>query len=139
MVIGTGVDIVEIDRFRSLEDEKTFFEQILTDEEVLYVSHGPRPESKVAALLALKEATLKALGCGLHDGFRWHDITISDSGEITLSGRLASLAAQQSVTSIHSSHSCSENRVVAFVLLENYRQEGTHEQHRIVRDEIQHL
>ncbi len=139
MVVGTGVDIVEIDRFRILDDKDQFLNEILTEQEILFVSHSPHPESRAAALLALKEATLKALGCGLNDGFRWHEIEISDSGEIGLSGRLAFLAAQQSVTSIHSSQSSSENRAVAFVLLENDRQEETHEQRRIVRDEIQGL
>jgi holo-[acyl-carrier protein] synthase len=139
MVVGAGVDIVEIDRFRRLEDKEGFFREVLTNAEISSVSNGPHQETRAAALFALKEATLKALGCGLHGGLRWHEVEVSPGGEVKFSGHLASLAMRQSVTAIHSSQSCSENRVVAFVLLENNRQEETHEQRRIVRDEIQGL
>ncbi len=139
MVVGTGIDIVEVDRFRTLEDRQDFFRQFLTEDELRSVSQGPHPDLNAATLFALKEAALKALGCGLHNGLLWHDVGVDPGGRVTLSGRLASLASQLSVTTIHSSHSCSENRAVACVVFENDRQEETHEQRRIVRDEIQGL
>jgi phosphopantetheine--protein transferase-like protein len=139
MVQGTGVDIVEIDRFRNQSDELKFIAEFLTETELRNAPHGGGRHRYYASLFATKEALLKALRCGLHDGSYWHDVEVSANGELRLSGRLASLASQLSVTAIHSSQSCSENRVVAFVLLENDRQEETHEQRRIVRDEIQRL
>lgn len=125
MVHGTGVDIIEVDRFQRLNDALAFARTILTDNELRRIPPGPNQSAAQAALFAVKEAILKALGCGLHDGSFWHDMEVANTGDVKLSGHLASLAQQQSISAIHSSHSCSENRVVAFVVMENDRQEDT--------------
>ena len=128
MVIGTGIDIIEIDRFRNQSDERRFIAEFLTETELQNAPGGVSRARYYATLFALKEATLKALRCGLHDGFLWHDVHVGADGATALSGLPASLASQLSVTSIHSSHSCSKDRVVAIVLLANDQQEEPHEQ-----------
>ena len=125
MVQGAGVDIVEIDRFRNQSDERQFVAEFLTEAEIQNTPRGDARHLHYATLFAVKEALFKALGCGLHEGSYWHDVQIDESGPPRLSGRLADLALQQSITAVHSSHSYSENCVVAFVLLENDRQEDT--------------
>lgn len=123
MVQGTGVDIVEIDRFRNLSDEQEFIKQLLTETEIRSTPRGMNQGLHYATLFAIKEALLKALGCGLHDGSFWHDVEVDENGAPRLSGRLEALARRRSVSAIHSSQSSSEQCVVAFVLLENNRQE----------------
>ncbi len=125
MVRGAGVDIIEIARFGGVDSKQEFIREVLTDNEIQSVSNGPDRSASYATAFAIKEAVLKALGCGLHDGSYWHDVVIDADGNITLSGHLASIARNQSVTTIHSSQSRSENCVVAFVLLENDNQEET--------------
>ena len=139
MVIGTGIDIIEIDRFRNQGDEQRFIAEFLTETELQNAPRGIGRPRYYASRFALKEALLKALKCGLHEGFSWHDVQIGADGTMTLSGHPASLASQLSVTSIHGSHSCSKDRAVAIVMLANDRQEELHEQRRIVREEVQRL
>ena len=125
MVRGAGVDIIEIARFGGVDSKQEFIREVLTDNEIQSVSIGPNQSASYATAFTIKEAVLKALGCGLHDGSYWHDVEIDANGSIRLTGHLASLARQQSISAIHSSQSRSENCVVAFVLLENENQEET--------------
>ena len=119
MLVGTGIDIIEFNRFRNLKDKGDFVRQVLTENEIGIALRRSNQDIFYATAFAVKEAILKALGCGLHDGSHWHEVELNDRWETRLSGRLAALASQQSVTVIHSSQSCTENCVVALVLLEN--------------------
>ena len=94
MVLGIGVDIVSHERFQHLDDRAGFLDQILTPAEL---ERAPRrnPDSYFAAALAAKEAVLKALGCGLSQGWLWHQVEISDDHTVHLSGRLAELLREQ--------------------------------------------
>lgn len=73
MIVGIGVDIVDIARFeRSLERTPRLRERLFTPGE------RSLPAPSLAARFAAKEALIKALGGS--DGFRWHDVEIrSDS------------------------------------------------------------
>jgi len=115
---GIGVDLVEIERFRRVDNKDEFLGQILTEREILDIRGGERQDLLHATLFAVKEAVLKALGTGLTLGARWHDIEISRDLKVTLSGAIAETAGAKSVTKIHVSESHSEDYAAALVVVE---------------------
>jgi holo-[acyl-carrier protein] synthase len=118
MITGVGVDIIPIERFSQESNREGFLEQILTEEELLRTPKGDQRDAFCARIFATKEAVLKALGCGLHSGFRWRDISVTEGPEVHLSGWLRSFAEGLSMSRIHVSHSSSNTHAVAFVLFE---------------------
>jgi holo-[acyl-carrier protein] synthase len=118
MLKGTGIDIVEMEKFTKIKNDNDFIRQILTFDEISNLTSKNMCEGQVAIIFAIKEAVLKALGWGLTFGSYWHDIEVSDEGQIKLTGVLKEQAEKMQVSRIHSSHSFSKNYVTAFVLLE---------------------
>lgn len=78
-MIYTGIDLVEIERFKNLKPEiKTrFSKRVFSEEERAYIGNS---DSRAAGIFAAKEATAKALGCGIGP-ISWQDITISHTDE----------------------------------------------------------
>jgi holo-[acyl-carrier protein] synthase len=69
MVIGVGIDLIEIDRIRNaMTNNPRFVYRILTDRERDYC----RTPQQVAGRWAAKEAIAKAVGLSL----RWHQVEI---------------------------------------------------------------
>ena len=67
MIVGTGIDIVQIARIEKISQNSRFFTRVFTpNENALFESSGKRIET-IAGRFAAKEAILKALGCGLCD------------------------------------------------------------------------
>ena len=79
MVLGTGIDIVEVDRVRrELSCSRwSAADGIFRPREVQYCYTGGRPEKRFAALFAAKEAAGKALGIGAPDLSAFRDIEIA--------------------------------------------------------------
>ena len=125
MIAGVGVDIVPLERFEREKERPGFLEQILTDEELKHLPVGGRQVACCAMIFATKEAVLKALGCGLHSGFRWRDIVVSEGPEVRLFGWLRRFAEEQSMVKVHVSHSSTPTHAVAFVLFETNNPEVT--------------
>ena len=123
MITGVGTDIVEIDRFRNLEQKAEFLAQVFTHTEIHSAPNGPSQDTFYATLFAVKEALLKALGCGLQQGSVWRDIQISNDWRPHLSGSLGRLAEENLVSKIHVSHAHSGKSAVAFVLIETTNEE----------------
>lgn len=118
MVKGIGVDIVNLDRFENINNEQDFVNQILSDYEISVVmAHNPK-YVQVAKAFALKEATMKALGTGLHYGSYWHNIEISEFWEIKLSGYLKKISDKMKINKINNSFAQTKNYVTAVVILE---------------------
>lgn len=102
MVIGIGVDLVEVGRMRvALSRTPTLSERLFTPGERAYAEAARDPAARFAARFAAKEAVLKALGLGL-GGADWHDIEVvrAESGAplLRLSGRAATAAEAAGVT-----------------------------------------
>jgi len=66
MIVGLGVDVVEIVRIRRTMERfgKRFSERILSAEELRHGGHARDPARSMARFFAVKEATAKALGTG---------------------------------------------------------------------------
>jgi holo-[acyl-carrier protein] synthase len=77
LIKGSGIDIIEIQRIRTLIEEKgqVALERLFTEREVEYCASKRDPYPSYAARFAAKEAFLKALGTGLR-GLKWAEIEI---------------------------------------------------------------
>ena len=124
MIVGIGVDVVDLERFASvMQRQPRFVERVFTDDERAYCERGKGSSvrcQRFAARFAAKEAVMKALGCGL-GAYGFHDVAVArddESGEPTLvvSGKAATLAGERGVARWHLSLTHSDVVAVAFVV-----------------------
>ncbi len=118
MVTGIGIDLVEIGRFRAMHDPDGFLGEILTREELADHPGVQGDPVRCATLFAVKEAVLKALGCGLSAGSFWRDVRVDRRYHPTLTGAVGRIAGKARRSSIHVSHAASKNYATAIVLIE---------------------
>ena len=105
MIIGIGLDIVEISRIEEALKKDAFRERVFTPAEQRYCdARGKGRAASYAARFAAKEAVLKALGTGFVGG-TWQDIELSldATGQpwVRLSGYFKETADKLKVTCIH--------------------------------------
>ena len=120
MIVGIGVDAVEIDRFRrSLERTPSMKTRLFTHEELEYVKPHDDPTASLAARFAAREAVMKAMGVGL-GAFEFHDVWVqrADSGRPTLAvtGRAEQIANELGVTGWHLSITHTDTTAIAYVI-----------------------
>lgn len=76
MIIGIGVDIIEIERVRqAIQNNKNFLSKLFTEQEIDYFISRNMNSEVIAGNFAAKEAVSKALGTGIR-GFSFKDIEI---------------------------------------------------------------
>ena len=76
MIIGIGVDIIEIERVRqAIQNNKNFLSKLFTEREIDYFISRNMNSEVIAGNFAVKEAVSKALGTGIR-GFSFKDIEI---------------------------------------------------------------
>jgi holo-[acyl-carrier protein] synthase len=79
-ILGLGVDLADIERVRRLlERHPRFAERCFTAHEREYAFRYARPERRLAARFAGKEAVMKSLGAGWRH-IRWQDVEITGGG-----------------------------------------------------------
>jgi holo-[acyl-carrier protein] synthase len=97
MVIGVGLDLVEVARLRqSLERTPGLRQRVFTGAELAWADAADDPTERLAARFAAKEAFLKSLGVGLTDvALRDIEVMRGPGGAPTLElhGAAADLAA----------------------------------------------
>ena len=116
MIIGVGIDVVDIARFgESLERTPGLSARLFTP------SEATRPLASLAARFAAKEALAKALGAP--SGMHWHDAEVvsESSGRplFSLRGSVSARAAELGVSSVHLSLSHDAGIASAVVVLES--------------------
>lgn len=120
MVIGNGVDIVEIERISDIvKKNPRFLEKCFTENErALFLEKGMKIET-IAAGFAGKEAVSKALGTGIR-GFNLVDIEILRDALgkpiVHLLGKAKDVAANKQIHRIELSLSHSDVQAIAFAL-----------------------
>jgi holo-[acyl-carrier protein] synthase len=126
MIIGTGVDIVDIQRLeRALANHgKRFVDRVFTEREVAYCEMYARAAERYATRFAAKEAARKAIGSATPvTALAWHDVEIISSTEgapqLEFHGRAAELVEQLKITRAHVSLSHGAEQAIAFVILES--------------------
>ena len=76
MIVGVGVDAVDVARFRKvLERRPSFGTRSFTDSERADAAGSADVAQSLAARFAAKEAVMKALGSGL-GAFAWTDVEV---------------------------------------------------------------
>lgn len=121
-IIGTGVDIIEIERIdRAVSRSGRFMDIVFTaGEREYFKSRGNKP-CHIAGNFAAKEAVVKSLGTGFR-GMRWQDIEITRDSlgkPLTLlHGEAAAAAERAGILAIRISISHSRDYAVAVAVAE---------------------
>ncbi len=126
MVVGIGVDIIEIIRLENAFAQphgERLRKRIFTEQEIAYCEQAARKSERYATRFAAKEAARKAIGAATPvTALGWHEVEIISSTEgapqLELHGRAAELAKQLQITHAHVSLSHGNNQAIAFVVLE---------------------
>lgn len=124
MIIGTGVDIVEIARFRNVMErlKDRFVLRVFTPSEQEFCNKHRDPAPHFAVRFAAKEAMFKALGTGWAKGVTWLDVEIlrerTEAPRLSLRGEAERLCKSMGAGKIHLSLSHSEHSAIAVVILE---------------------
>ncbi len=95
MIIGIGVDIIEVARIQKSHNQYgyRFLNKVFTEDEIAYCMEFKGNEFvHLAARFAVKEAFSKAIGTGLTQGFKLKEVSVKNKltgePEIILSGNL---------------------------------------------------
>jgi holo-[acyl-carrier protein] synthase len=120
-IIGVGIDVAEIDRFRAALARTPHMAQRLFSESELTLPSGERRGiASLAARFAAKEALAKALGAP--PGLQWQDaeVYVEESGQprLRVTGTVAARAAELGVSSWHVSLSHDAGVASAVVIAE---------------------
>lgn len=124
MIKGTGIDIIEVERIRSVMERDTGFrDKIFTPEEIRYCESKKNKYQHYAARFSAKEALMKAIGTGWRFGIRFADIEVFhndlEQPQIRVSGKANELLSDLSISKIHVSLSHLKELATAIVIIEN--------------------
>ncbi len=111
MVIGIGIDIIEIDRIKESVDKfgERFLNKVYTKTELDYCLKKKYKYQHLAARFAAKEAVYKALATGWNKDVSWQNIEISNEPNgmpvVALKGKLNKFLQKGKDLKISMSHS----------------------------------
>ena len=123
MILGTGIDIVEINRFKEIENLKGIAKKILHTNELVEFNKKVKDQPLfLAKKFAFKEAFVKAIGTGFREPYYLNRIEIIKDKlgkpSVVTHGEAKEEFKNLGITKAHVSLSDTENYVVAFVVLE---------------------
>jgi holo-[acyl-carrier protein] synthase len=125
MLIGTGIDVIEIERIaQSIERYgERFLRRVFTADEIAYCERKRNCAESFAARFAAKEAGAKALGTGIQHGVVWTEIEVRrEYGQrptLHFSGRAQAMAEKLGVKHVSLSLTHDRQTAIAAVHLEN--------------------
>lgn len=121
MILGSGVDIVEVSRIERIIEEKrdSFLEKIFTAEEIEHIKKKNYSAQTISGLFAAKEAVSKLLGTGIGK-VNWKHIQVchDEIGKpyVKLKGEGLQRASKLNIDQIHLSISHEKEYALAFAL-----------------------
>jgi holo-[acyl-carrier protein] synthase len=124
MILGTGIDIIEVARIASSFEKfgERFVNRILLPDEIAYCLAHRKPAPFLAVRFAAKEAISKAFGTGIGAQLGWQDLEIrrKESGEpfVILHGKGKILFETRGAKQLLVSLSHTENYAAATAILE---------------------
>ncbi|MBN9656965.1 MAG: holo-[acyl-carrier-protein] synthase [Paludibaculum sp.] len=125
MILGTGIDLAEVDRIQASIERygDRFLHRIYTEKERAYVARKANKYERYAARFAAKEAGMKAIGTGWRHGITWQDFEVTNlpSGRptITFHGVAKQIAERMGVKHAHLSLTHTKQYGQAFLILED--------------------
>lgn len=126
MIVGIGIDIIEVARIREvLQRTPRFRERVFTAAERIYCdSRGAVAAQHYAARFAAKEAALKALQTGWRGGISWQDAEVAahESGApyLILHGLVLELFNSSGANAAHLSLAHTTEHAIAQVVFEGF-------------------
>ncbi len=127
MILGTGVDLVEIVRIERaiVRFGERFLRRVFTPDEIRYCQSRRHSAEHFAVRFAAKEAVAKALGLATPGGIRWQEIEVvrQDTGkpDVKLRGNAKATADQLGLHHLHLSLSHTATHALAFAVAEDAR------------------
>jgi holo-[acyl-carrier protein] synthase len=127
MIVGIGVDIVEVGRVKELlaRYRDRFVRRVFTEAEARYAGRSVREAERLAGRFAAKEAVLKAFGTGKSHGILWRDVETVRGAmgkpEVKLYGKALNYMKELGGNRIHVSITHDGGKAVAFVIIETGR------------------
>ena len=124
MILGTGIDIIEVARIASSFERfgERFVNRILLPGEIAYCLSHRTPGPFLAARFAAKEAISKAFGTGIGAQLGWQDMEVrrKESGEpfVVMHGKGGELFQARGARCLHVSLTHTENYAAATAILE---------------------
>jgi holo-[acyl-carrier protein] synthase len=125
MILGIGVDAVEIDRVEEMlaRSGERLMDRVLSAGEAEYVRQKSAPAAFLAVRLAAKEAAYKALAGGdAVPGISWRDVEVvkaaTGAPSLALHGRAAARFEELGARTIHVTLTHSQHTAVAVVIVE---------------------
>jgi holo-[acyl-carrier protein] synthase len=125
MIVGTGIDLVEVPRIAAAIERHgdRFLRRVFTDAEIAYCESKANRSERYAARFAAKEAGLKAIGTGWNHGVAWRDVEVQRlpgcRPTLAFHGKAAEIAASLGVKRISLSISHTAEHAIAQVILED--------------------
>jgi holo-[acyl-carrier protein] synthase len=125
MILGTGIDIIEVERIEASYEKfgERFLNRILVAGEMEYCLSHKKPGPFLAARFAAKEAVSKAFGTGIGAQLSWQDIEVKrkDSGEpyVVMHGKGDELKKRRGARIVHLTISHTEKHATAMAILES--------------------
>ena len=119
MIVGLGIDLAEVERYRFDPDKLAWFaRKVYTEEEMTYAMRKRNWPERLAGFYAAKEATRKAFGHAIP--WRWVGVGHERSGKpaIELFGDAKRLLATRGVRTIHLTITHTATTAAAVVILE---------------------
>ena len=124
MILGIGIDIVEVARVQASHQEfgERFLKRILHPNEIGYCLAHQAPAPFLAVRFAAKEAIAKAFGTGIGEQLGWHDLEVArrESGEpfVILHAAGQKLLKERGAHAVLISLSHTQNYAAAVAVLE---------------------
>jgi len=125
MILGTGIDIIEVARIAASFEKfgERFLNRILKPAEIAYSLSHKNPAPFLAARFAAKEAISKAFGTGIGKQLGWQDMEVGrkESGEpfVILHGGGLQLLKEREGRIVHLSLSHTGQYAAAMAILES--------------------
>ncbi|MGV8973261.1 MAG: holo-ACP synthase, partial [Rhodoglobus sp.] len=121
MIVGIGVDLVDIARFEhGLQRTPALISRLFAESE--QAKNGkPMPLRSLAGRFAAKEAFIKALGDST--GVTWHDLRVESdhlgNPSLVLGAATQAIADAKGITAVHLSMSHDAGVAIAYVIVES--------------------
>jgi holo-[acyl-carrier protein] synthase len=125
MIVGSGIDLVEIGRIQRSVDRygSRFLDRVYTGAEQAYCLRKRKWAESFAARFAAKEAAAKALGTGISYGVNWLEIEVvrepSGRPRLEFHGRAAQIASRLGAARAALSITHTSGLAMASVVLED--------------------
>ncbi|NJD62398.1 MAG: holo-[acyl-carrier-protein] synthase [Deltaproteobacteria bacterium] len=130
MIVGIGVDIVDIGRVNAMLSRyrDRFLARVFTDAENRYAQRSVKTAERLAGRFAVKEAVLKAFGTGKSHGILWKDVETVPGAmgkpKVNLYGNADKYMKKLNANRVHVSITHDGGKAMAFVVIERAGETG---------------